>query len=169
MTSKDDNSISFLPSLVENFPRQYLSLEELTLSAIPKDDHIESIYKFIGSCQRLKRLRIGIPSLRVLSDVSWEKLSYVQLRVEYISMQDVEQFATFFRRYTSLKRIVICLEWPQSNVGEDDQVEEYDEREDDDQSQEDELQEDEEGDVQLLRKIRATVQGIKHHVCIVDP
>ena len=62
--TRDSRSAKFLPRLAENFPIQYLSLEELTLNAIPENGDIGAFYKFIQTCQRLKRLRIGMTSLQ---------------------------------------------------------------------------------------------------------
>jgi hypothetical protein len=77
--------------------------------------------------------------------------SYLQLRVQRVSKQDLEGFAAFFQRHKSLKRIVLCLERQQNNEEDDDQ-------------QEGDEEEDEERDEQLIKKIQAILQGIDHDV-----
>jgi hypothetical protein len=171
-TTQDSKAVRFLHELTENFSVQYLRLEELTLTLLPEESNIEAVYKFIQSCQGLKRLRIGTTSLQFLSEIFCEDLSYLQFRVQHIQRQDLEGFADFFRRHRSLKRVVLCLDRLKHSEDGDDQAGDNQREGDDAQAGDDEREEheeDEDEQEQIIKEIQAILEGIDHDVRIVDP
>lgn len=145
-----DSSLQILPQLVESFPSLHLYLEELTLTALTlspgaENSGIETAYRFIQSCQRLRRLRFGIPLLYFPPDIFWGGLSYLQLRVHRVRLQDVEGFEAFVLRHKNLKRLLLRVEELGNDGGEG-----------------------KEGEENLIKKIKDILQGTDHHFSIVD-
>jgi hypothetical protein len=95
-------------------------------------------------------------SLRFPSDISWEDLSYLQLRIQRISREDLQEFAAFLRRHKKLKRIVLCIKQLENDQVEDDQQEEGDDQQEGNEQE------------QLIKEVLAMLQGIDHDVRIVD-
>jgi hypothetical protein len=152
-------SANIVAKLGENFPAQYRCLEELTLPMMTEDGGIGNLYKFNQSCRGLKKLRIEMVSLWFPSDISWEDLSHLQLRIQRISGEDLQEFTAFLRRHKRLKRIVLYVKRLQNDQVEDDQ--QRDDQQRDDQQEGDEQE-------QLIKEILAMLRDIDHDVRIVD-
>lgn len=128
-----------LAKLGENFPAQYRSLEELTLSVATE---IGDVGIFSRSSPGLNKLRIELVSLRFPSDIYWKYLSYLQLRIQRISRDDLQEFTAFLQRHSRLKRIVLCVRRV--------------------------LRQEEDKQEQLIADIRVILRDIEHDVRIVD-